>query len=49
MVAGALALSAGYIMVLGGEGGAEMAGGVVLSLGVPAVLTFADRVIRIRR
>lgn len=49
MVAGALALSAGYIMVLGGEGGAELAGGVVLSLGVPAVLTFADRVIRIRR
>lgn len=49
MVAGALALSAGYIMVLGGEGGAETAGGAVLSLGVPAVLTLADRVVRIRR
>jgi hypothetical protein len=49
MVAGALALSAGYIMVLGGEGGAEMAGGAVLGLGVPAVLTLADRIIRIRR
>ena len=49
MIAGGLTLSAGYIMVLGGEGGAEMAGGVVLSLGVPAVLTLADRIIRIRR
>lgn len=49
MVAGGLALTAGYIMVLGGEGGAEVAGSAVLSLGVPAVLTLADRIIRIRR
>lgn len=49
MVAGGMALSAGYLMVLGGEGGAEVAGGALLSLGVPAVLTLADRIIRIRR
>lgn len=49
MVAGGMVLSAGYIMVLGGEGSTETAGGVVLGLGVPAVLTLADRIIRIRR
>lgn len=49
MVAAGMALSAGYIMVLGGEGGTEVAGGVVLGIGVPAVLTLADRIIRIRR
>lgn len=49
MVAGGMALSAGYIMVLGGEGGTEVAGAAVLALGVPAVLTLADRIIRIRR
>lgn len=49
MVAGGMALSAGYILVLGGEGSAEVSGGVLLGLGVPAVLTLADRLIRIRR
>lgn len=49
MVAGGMVLSAGYIMVLQGEGGAEAAGALVLGIGVPAVLTLADRIIRIRR
>ena len=49
MVAAGLTLSAGYILLLGGEGGAEIAGGVVLAIGVPGVLTLADRIIRIRR
>lgn len=49
MVAAGMFLSTGYIMILGGEGSTEVAGGVLLSLGVPAVLTLADRIIRIRR
>lgn len=49
VVAGGMVLSAGYILLLAGEGNTEFAGGVVLTLGVPAVLTLADRIIRIRR
>jgi len=49
MVASGIALSAGYILVLGGEGSAEVAGGIVLGLGVPAAITLVNRVVRIRR
>lgn len=49
MVAAGAALSAGYILVLSGEGNSEVAGVAVLGIGVPAVLTFVDRIVRIRR
>ena len=49
MVAAGLVLSAGYILVLGGEGATETTGIAVLSIGVPAVTTLVDRIIRIRR
>lgn len=49
MVAAGMVLSAGYILVLGGEGTGEFAGGAVLTLGVPAVLALMDRVVRVRR
>lgn len=42
-------LTGGYLMVIEGEGGARTTGAVVLSLGVPVVLTLADRVFRILR
>jgi hypothetical protein len=49
MVTSSIALVGGYLMMLGGDGGTEAAGAVLLFVGVPLTQTLADRVMRILR
>jgi hypothetical protein len=48
-LAASFGLTAGYLMLIHGEPGTEAAGTVILTLGVPALLTLSDRVFRALR
>ena len=48
-VTAGIILTGGYLLLISGVGASETAGAIVLSVGVPAFLTFSDRIFRIRR
>lgn len=49
MVTAGMFLTGGYLLLIGGDGGTERAGIVVLGVGVPAAMTLSDRIFRILR
>ena len=48
-IAGAMALTGGYLLMMRGGGSAQHAGYGMLAVGVPLTLTFADRIFRVLR
>lgn len=49
MVASAIVLSGGYLMLIGGDGATRTSGALVLAIGVPLTQTLTDRALRIIR
>jgi hypothetical protein len=45
-IAGAITLASGYLLVIHGAPASRVAGGVVLALGVPTIMTISDRIFR---
>ena len=48
-VTAGIVLTGGYLLLISGGDGSDVAGALLLSVGVPAFLTLADRVFRIQR
>lgn len=46
MVTSGMILTGGYLLLISGDGASQTAGTVVLSIGVPVVLTLSDRIFR---
>jgi hypothetical protein len=45
-IAGAITVASGYLLVIHGAPASQVAGGVVLALGVPTIMTVSDRIFR---